>query len=146
MDLADKRTEVIRLCFEVKKSIKHCMRSNFHDAEITLPQSMVLRALIENGEISLTELCSKTNSSNSTISGIIDRLEKQQLVIRTRKAEDRRTVYVKVTPKVYEVCKGNYINVEETFENLLSRGSPEDIEKILVGLTTLKTILIDTKE
>jgi DNA-binding MarR family transcriptional regulator len=146
MDKANKKAEVARLYFGTGRLLKHCMRKSFEDVGITLPQSIVIGALIKDGEMKISELSSKTNLSNSTISGIIDRLEKQQLVVRTRSDEDRRAVYVSVTPKVEEIHKGIHKKVEANFEDLLSEGTPEEVEKIITGLSILKKILNDRKE
>lgn len=141
MDTINKKLEIARLFFEVNKAIKQNLRHNFEDTGITLPQSLVIGALIKFGEMKITELSRKINLSNSTISGIIDRLEKQRLVERTRSEADRRIVYVKVTPRFGEIHKGFHREFEERFEDLLSSGTPEDIEKIIEGLTILKKIL-----
>lgn len=140
------KMDVARLYFGVAKIIKHNMRKTFECSGITFPQSIVIHALIENGEMKITDLSNKIDLSNSTISGIIDRLEKQQLVIRTRSDEDRRTVYVKVTPKVEEFHRGIHQNVEESFNDLLSKGTQDEIDKIIVGLETMKRILKDRKD
>lgn len=145
-EVTNKKMDVARLYFGVVKIIKHSMRKNFECSGITFPQSMVIHALIENSEMKITDLSNKIDLSNSTISGIIDRLEKQQLVVRTRSDEDRRTVYVKVTPKVEEFHRGIHQKVEESFNDLLSKGTPEEIDKIIVGLDTLKRILKDRKD
>lgn len=146
MDESSKKMEVARLYFAVGKKIKTCMRKNFEDAGITMPQSFVIGALLENGEMKISELGVITNLSNSTISGILDRLEKQQLVVRTRSETDRRAVYVKVTPKVEKFHQNIHQKVESSFENLLSEATDEEIDTVLTGLDTLKRILQDRKE
>lgn len=146
VDNINKRTEVARLFFEVGKILKRSMRRNFEDFGLTTPQSMVIGALMKFGEMKISELSEKVSLSNSTVSGIVDRLEKQQLVERTRSEEDRRTVYVKVTPKFDEIHKGFHKQVEKRFEDLLSAGTSEDIEKIIEGLNALKRVLEGKKD
>jgi DNA-binding MarR family transcriptional regulator len=89
----------------------------------------------------ITELSGKLTLSNSTISGIVDRLEKQQLVERRRSDEDRRIVYVNVTPKFDEIHKESHKKVEKAIEELLDTVSPEEMEQITTGLNTLKRII-----
>lgn len=146
MDTIDKKAEVPELFFEVGKILKHYMRKNFEDIGITAPQGMVIGTLFKAGEMKITELSKKVNLSNSTISGIVDRLEKQDLVIRTRSEKDRRAVYVNITPKVKDMYKEIHKKTEKSFEDLLSGGSPEDITKIIDGLNTLKRILTERKD
>lgn len=141
MKASDKKVEVVRLFLAATKNVKHLMRSYFENKGITLPQGMVIGTLIESGEMKITELSKKLNLSNSTISGIVDRLEKQQLVVRTRSEEDRRIVYVCVTPKVKEMHEGIHKKVEDNIAELLSSGTPDELLEISVGLTTLNKIL-----
>lgn len=141
MESSSTGAEVARLFFEVSKNLKQCAHKSFEDVGITIPQSMVIRTLIKFGEMKVTELSSKVNLSNSTVSAIVDRLEKQGLVMRRRSEEDRRIVFVNVTEKVEELYKGIHREIEENFEELLSAGTTEDMEKIIEGLNTLKRVL-----
>jgi DNA-binding MarR family transcriptional regulator len=135
------KTEVGRLIFELGKLMRQYMRKNFEHEGITMPQSSVLGMLMKNGEMKITELSNKLMLSNSTVSGMIDRLEKQQLVERRRSEEDRRIVYVKASPKFLEMHKESHKKIEKSFEELLDTGTPEEIEKIIDGLKTLKKIV-----
>lgn len=141
MSEAYDKTEVGRLIFELGKLMRQYMRKNFEHEGITMPQSSVLGMLMKNGEMKITELSSKLMLSNSTVSGMIDRLEKQQLVERRRSEEDRRIVYVKVSPKFLEMHKESHKKIEKSFEELLDTGTPEELEKIIDGLKTLKKII-----
>lgn len=139
----NKKVEIVRIFSEVNKILKHSMRKEIANIGITMPQGFVLGTLLKSGEMKISELSKNVNLSNSTISGIIDRLENQQLVVRTRSDEDRRIVYVNVTPKVEEIYKGMFKKAEEIFGDLLSTGTSEELEKIMEGLDTLKKILND---
>lgn len=143
MDNINKTAEVARLFSELSKMLKKSLHKTFEDSKLTMPQTMVIGTLIKHGEMKITELSNKMNLSNSTTSGIVDRLEKQGLVLRVRSEEDRRTVYVKITEKVEEYHKGVHKKLEETFEELLSSGTSEDMDKIIEGLNTLKKVLKD---
>jgi MarR family transcriptional regulator, organic hydroperoxide resistance regulator len=137
----NKTAEVARLFSELSKILKKSMYKTFEHSALTMPQTMVIGTLIKSGEMKITELSKKVNLSNSTISGIVDRLEKQGLVERIRSEEDRRTVYVKITEKVEEYHKGIHRKLEESFTELLSAGTSEDMNKIIEGLETLKRVL-----
>lgn len=141
MSEAYDKTEVGRLIFELGKLMKQYVRKNFEHEGITMPQSSVLGMLMKNGEMKITELSNKLTLSSSTVSGIVDRLEKQQLVERSRSEEDRRIVYVKASPKFIEMHKESSKKIERSFEELLDTGTTEEIDKIIDGLKTLKKIV-----
>lgn len=130
--------EIVSLFFEVFKSFKRTMSRCFMDNGITMPQGMVLGILSHHGEMKISELSKAVHLSNSTVSGIVDRLEKQQLVIRTRSEDDRRIVYVKASPKAEAFHEDHRDIVRKKLEGMLSKTTPEDIEKIYDGLDALK--------
>lgn len=141
MEVEDRRLEAARLFSEIGKTLNRSMRKSFEEIGVTMPQGMVLKALMKSREIKLTDLSRELNMSNSTISGIIDRLEKQNMVVRVRSEEDRRIIFVKATPKVEELHVKIHNKAEESFKNLLGAGSPEEIDKIYDGLKTLRKII-----
>ncbi len=66
---------------------------------ITGPQLWALKTVAANGSLSLGELSKKMYLHPSTISGVVDRLEKKGFVVRDRGKEDRRVVKVQLTPR-----------------------------------------------
>lgn len=66
-------------------------------SNITAPQLLCLRAIIESGEITATAISRQLHVSPSTVVGILDRLEDKGLVRRERGREDRRIVYLRAT-------------------------------------------------
>src|SRR5579864_9710756 len=68
-------------------------------AELTGPQLTVLKMLEGVGDLSLSDLSDRIRAQNSTVTGIIDRMEREGLVLRARSTEDRRVVKIKLTDK-----------------------------------------------
>ena len=68
--------------------------------QITPAQYAALKNLLDepNG-MKMSVLAKRANQVSATMTGIIDRLEGQQLVQRTRLESDRRNVYVHITDK-----------------------------------------------
>lgn len=137
------KAAVPRLFFKVHKLLEQCLRRSFEDCKvkITIPQSLVISALMKHGKMKISELSERIYLSNSTVSGIVDRLEKQQLVIRERSNEDRRIVYVKLTPKFEHFLRDVNKKAEQIFSGLLDSASPEEIGRIIEGLETLEKII-----
>ncbi len=90
---------------------------------ITGPQLWVLKTIYQNGSLSLGDLSRRMFINPSTITGVVDRLEKKKYVLRVRNEKDRRVVKVRLTPK----------------GNRLVRRSPNPIQgKMVYGLKRLK--------
>ncbi|MCB2291486.1 MarR family transcriptional regulator [Clostridium sp. CS001] len=121
--------------------IKHIMGQYLGETNLTGPQGMMMGILSHDGEMKVSDLSEKLGLSNSTVSGIIDRLEKQGLVERTRSIDDRRVVNVKVSSNAQKNCKTNFSKIEKTFEDAISKATDEDIELILKGLSALERLI-----
>ncbi|MDP4142888.1 MAG: MarR family transcriptional regulator [Bacillota bacterium] len=145
MDEIGKSLEVSKLFREIMILLRHSMAKSFEDMGITAPQGMVLRTLGHNEKMKISDLSSHLGLSNSTVSGIVDRLEKQGMVERIRSEEDRRVVYVSSSPKFEKLHKELHNRAEENIRNIMKRGTPEDIDKVIDGLNTLKKLLTNDK-
>lgn len=65
---------------------------------LTGPQLIILQEIARTGEISASEIAKAISLSQATVTGILDRLEKRELVLRRRSHHDRRRVILKITP------------------------------------------------
>jgi len=141
MENLNESTKVANLFQEVMILFKHSMSKVFEESGITAPQGMVLGILSKGSRIKITELSSKLSLPNSTVSGIVDRLEKQEMVVRERSKEDRRVVYVSISPHFKEMHQHFRNNLQSNIENVINRGTSEDLNNIFKGLNALKKLL-----
>lgn len=66
---------------------------------LTEQQWRCLRVLWEEGAVTTTHLSRQTLLPAPSLVGILDRLEKKELVVRRRSERDRRKVHVEATPR-----------------------------------------------
>ena len=88
---------LLRAARGIEVELRERLRKEF---AITLPQFDVMAALArnENG-ITMTELSRLLMVSNGNVTGIIDRLAADKIVLRQAPASDRRSYIVRLTPK-----------------------------------------------
>ena len=80
-------------------------REILNDFNITVPQFTALQILVNYGELTIGELSKKMALACSTITDLIDRMEKSNLVIRKKDQNDRRIVRIEVLPIGHEIMK-----------------------------------------
>lgn len=141
MEELNKGIALSKLIGETAMLLKHNMMRGFEDMGITAPQGMVIGTLSKLGQIKISDLSERLGLSNSTVSGIVDRLEKQHFVERIRSEEDRRVVYVKLTSKFQEMHKGFHLKAEDNIASITAKATPEELNKITEGLEALKRLL-----
>jgi len=66
--------------------------------ELTASEMNVLANLAERGELTISELGSAAGSRPTTLTGVLDRLERRGDIVRAAHATDRRAVIVRLTP------------------------------------------------
>lgn len=112
---------------EIVKALHRQFKKQFHEfmggQELTVPQIFLLRELIKKGPASISNLAERLNLANSTVSGIVDRLERDGFVKRVR-GTDRRVVYVQLTERA-ESFKEQVPQFHQKFLNELLTGVDE---------------------
>ena len=107
-------------------------------ANLTGPQLTVIKMLEGIGDLSLSELSEKIRAQNSTVTGIIDRMEREGLVVRERSTEDRRVVKIRLTPKGMDLARDVPVEPMVIFRSALlalSKDEMQDLLKILLKVS-----------
>lgn len=84
----------LRRIFKAIQDYSHEVSSKFG---ITGPQLWALKTISQNESLPLRDLSERMYLHPSTITGVIDRLEKKGYVTRKRDQVDRRVIYVELT-------------------------------------------------
>lgn len=88
---------LLRAARAIEAELRERLRKEF---AVTLPQFDVMATLArKEGGMSMTELSRILMVSNGNVTGIIDRLANEKLVLRQAPASDRRSYIVRLTPK-----------------------------------------------
>jgi len=124
---------IIYLYTESRRVTKELARR----AQLTGPQLTVVKILEQIGSLSLSELSDRIRAQNSTVTGIIDRMEREGLVVRERSKEDRRVVHIRLTAKGEEIAQAIPVEPIEIFRSALISLSRDDMRDLLRILTKL---------
>lgn len=96
-------TEIERELRYLCTTIKQKGREILTDFSITPPQFEALQYLINHEDITIGELSNKMFLACSTVTDLVDRMEKNQLVKRIRDEKDRRVVRLQVLERGHEL-------------------------------------------
>ncbi len=66
---------------------------------LTAPQILLLQTIHNKGQVTVGELANEISLSQATVTTIIDRLEKRELVYRERSIKDKRKVHAFLTER-----------------------------------------------
>jgi len=113
-----------------------------HDVELNSAQGRIMFALWQKDGVSINELAKKTQLKKSTLTSMLDRLERMGYIRRQRSKKDRRKILIKRTEKDRTMEK-KYVEVSEEMTRLFYKGFSKseidrfekDLERILNNLT-----------
>jgi MarR family transcriptional regulator, organic hydroperoxide resistance regulator len=125
----------------VRQALRRPVEAEFAKGGLTGPQRTVMHALVHSGGLSLKELSRQVGLAHSTVSGIVDRLEKQGLVERRTDSRDRRATMIQASPRVRNYVRNILPGLEiHPIEEALGRAKPSERIAILEGLRILRRL------
>lgn len=95
-----------QICFplySVSRLITKAYKPFLDKMGITYPQYLVLIVLWENDEITINQITEKLLLNTNTLSPMLKRMEKMEIIERNRSEEDERSVIIKLTKKGQEL-------------------------------------------
>ena len=107
------------------------------------PQRIRLLVLLdENGPMKMSSLSDELGVAATTVTALVDALEKDHMVKRKRHATDRRATLIQITPKA-EKCFENCDVVKEKISELFSPFSKHDQEQFIKYLLQMRAALVE---
>jgi len=138
-------SQIISLNRNFSRTLRHEFHDLMQDSGFTLPQLSVISVLTKNGEQKVSDISEKMGLSNSTVSGILDRLEQKGIIERKRNKDDRRVVKIYLVKGSQQICREFHRKREEYFAHLLKKLSEQEISDIIRGLEILNRVICDKK-
>lgn len=115
-----------QICFplySVSRLITKAYKPFLEKMDLTYPQYLVLLVLWEHGNLSINQIGEKLLLNTNTLSPLIKRMEKLDLLNRTRSQEDERSVRIALTEK----GKSLKTEASEVPQKLLNRLLSEEV-------------------
>jgi DNA-binding MarR family transcriptional regulator len=144
-----KETELRQLALEIeqhltaiRQEIRRPVEAEFAKGGLTGPQRTIMQALVHSDGLSLKELTTRVGLAHSTVSGIVDRLEKRGLLERQPNLNDRRHTRIVVSAVVRDFMEKRYpiLAAHPLFDALRLANSVER-HAIVTGILTLRKLV-----
>lgn len=129
------------ICFKLGKALRKttkAYREEIASYGLTHGQFFLIVAIIEEEGLLPSELAEKTSQDRPTITGLLDRLEKDDWVERITDARDRRSLRIYLGSRARD-CKDSIMKLfHETNDLFVSRFSPEEWDQLQAFLVRLE--------
>ncbi len=121
-----------------RRSLRDPVAASCDALGLTAPQTHALLWLGHDGPLTMGELARRISVTEKTVTGIVDRLERDGFLHRERDAADRRVVRARATGRGAAASRTIEAGVTDGLARLLAMLDPED-RRALVGILTRLT-------
>ena len=105
--------------------------------DVTPAQYAILKCLSEQGEQSPSQLAQMLHLDNSTITGIVDRMVKKDLLQRIPDTYDRRVLTIRIAPLGMSLMPEIEQTIEIANQKILSIFENEEVESLMKSLDVI---------
>ncbi len=147
--MSERTSKLFQMAEEIDRNLRDLRRSLWKPVEeetarinVTPPQRTVMQLLFNSEGLSLKELSRQVGLSHSTVSGIVDRLERKGLLERQPDPRDRRSARILVPPQVRRHGRARMKSLAlHPLAEALRRARPKERKLISEGLSALRRLL-----
>ena len=128
------------LLVQARDAVVSYYRPVLNQAGITEQQWRIIRLLSQHGTLDFQELSQQTSILRLSLTGILTRLEKLELVMRLKPASDQRRVFLKLTENGLQLFERISLLMDEQtqqLENDFSGKKLQQLENLLKELSNL---------
>ena len=127
------------VCYSLKATMKKVEKYIGNELDhfgLNLAQSFVLFTLMENDGSTLSEIGNRAQIENSSLTTMVDKLERENLVERRLCSQDRRVIRLFLTDKGRDLAQKVYQH-GESFNKYLRKELGVTQDNFLAGLVTV---------
>ncbi len=134
--------KLIEKIVNVKELLFGEMARIYDDYEITSTELMIIYFVRHKMQkIKTGELSAAIYVPMSTLTGILDKMESKGIILRERSKEDRRTVYIKISPE-FEAHSGEFLDgISRLMGSIKNELTVEKFDDFFNTLSLLEEIL-----
>ena len=136
-DVLEDAREAARQIRALDRAVNRMAHRDVARSGLTGPQVRAIEALFDRGPLSVKDLSTQLHLSHSTVSGIVDRLARRQLVRRELHPDDRRVSRIAVTQEVTRYARTAPRRLLSPLANALQNVGPAERRQIIETLKRL---------
>ncbi|MGD2118611.1 MAG: MarR family transcriptional regulator [Chromatiales bacterium] len=134
MSKTDISEDILIALRRIIRAIDQHSRKLIQSHGLTGPQALLLHEIVRNGSLTGSQLAQRASLSQATVTDIVKRLEKRQLLERSRDAVDRRKLLLRATAQGEALVKKSVPLLQESFQARLAELPPAEQRQLLDSL------------
>lgn len=134
----------IKIATEIRalnEKINNIILEELRERGLTQTQTIAIRVIAQYNRLSLTKLSHEMSIRKATASGIIDRLEKIDLIKKERDTKDKREIYIEFSEKGKELVGEITEDLNRCYKRMFSEAKETELIEIYEALVKAKELL-----
>ena len=144
-EMSDSEEDILKSLRRIIRAVDLYSHKLVTQTGLSIPQLICMRQLAKGGEMQTSHLAEAVNLSPPTVCGILNRLEKRGLVLRTRQPNDRRRVFVSLSESGQDTVNNAPPALHDSFLFKLRALPTEQRSAIRKTLTKLVSMMAATE-
>jgi DNA-binding MarR family transcriptional regulator len=124
---------------------RHQLEALFEREDLSFTQWRVLMCLRDDHGHTSADISRELAHDKGSMTRLIDQLETRGMLRRQRNAEDRRVVFLTLTPSGRAAVDGLIPKLVDYYNALLASFSPQEVKQLTQLLTRLRGVLRDSE-
>ncbi len=141
LDKEEKINEIISIQHQLARCLAPCALESWCKLDMTLAQLKILFIIISKEATNFRSLARMLEVTPGNVTGIIDRLTEQGLVVRKQDPVDRRVIQIEATEKARDILASLMDFHIKEMVNLLRYMDQDDLDSLCRGLQGLFGVL-----
>jgi MarR family transcriptional regulator, organic hydroperoxide resistance regulator len=126
----------------IRRAMRQPLEAEYVKGNVTVPQKAVMQVVVQIPGVTLKELSQAISLAHSTVSGIVDRLEKRGMIDRRRDSTDGRLTRLYPSAAVAQFVRERIPALRTgPLNEALARASADDRLRIVSALKCLRELL-----
>lgn len=133
--------ELVELLSQVNSQFFRILSPIVKANNISITELIILWKINKKGTCRITDLARGAGVPASTLTGVFDRLESKEYLVRIHDSKDRRSVLIQGTPQLKKMIDSVIQSADRELVNLLDTLPPGFIDRFMQDLIVLQTNL-----
>lgn len=119
---------------EIYSRVSSQIVSGMAGSELSHQQIMVVRLLAHNKVLQISVLCHEMSLSKGTVSGILNRMERNGLIEKFKEPKDKRNTFIRFTQKGNDFARSYRTKIVDCYNQIFMDYSDDELielEKVL---------------
>ena len=134
-------TDILTALRRIMRAIDLHSKKLEHSVGLTVPQILILQTVGEAGSLGVSEIARRISLSQATVTSVIDRLVRKELVTRDRNTSDRRVVSIALTEKGAEQLEDAPGLLQEEFVTRFGALEPWEQKMLTAAVERIASIM-----